>query len=79
MPYQAISALTLLLLIVGGINWALVGLFDFDLVTTVLGTLPNSPEPSTPARIIYALIGLSAVWQGILLVRRLLVPLDKMD
>jgi uncharacterized membrane protein YuzA (DUF378 family) len=79
MPYQAISALTLLLLIVGGINWALVGLFDFDLVTTVLGTLPNSPEPSTPARIISALIGLSAVWLGILLVRRLLVPLDKMD
>ena len=77
MPYQAINALTLLLVVIGGINWALVGLFDFDMVKTILGTMRNSSEPSTSARVIYVLIGLSAVWQGVVLFRRILVPLDK--
>ena len=58
-----INQITLVLLIVGGLNWGLVGLFDFDLVAAIFG------EMSTLSRIVYTLVGLSAVWQIIPLVR----------
>lgn len=44
------------LLIVGGLNWGLVGLFGFDLVAAIFG------EMSVLSRIVYALVGLSALW-----------------
>jgi uncharacterized protein len=46
----------LVLLIIGGLNWALVGLLDFDLVALVFG------EMSVLSRIVYVLVGLSAVY-----------------
>ena len=49
--------ITLILLIVGGLNWGLVGLFNFDLVATLFGA------GSILARIVYLLVGLSALWQ----------------
>ena len=52
-----INKITLLLLIVGGLNWGLVGLFDFDLVAALFG------EMSVLSRIIYALVGASSLWQ----------------
>lgn len=48
--------LALVLLIVGGLNWGLIGLFNFDLVATVFGTM------SLLARVVYILVGLSAVY-----------------
>ena len=48
--------LALILVIVGALNWGLVGLFKFDLVAAILGEL------SVPSRIVYALVGLSAVY-----------------
>lgn len=48
---------TLLLLIVGGLNWGLVGLLDFDLVAAIFG------EMSTMSRLVYSLVGISALWQ----------------
>lgn len=56
-----ISKITFLLLIVGGLNWGLVGLFDFDLVGAILG------EMSVLSRIVYALVGVSALAQLVLL------------
>jgi uncharacterized membrane protein YuzA (DUF378 family) len=35
----ALNKVTLLLLIVGGLNWGLVGLFDFDLVAAIFGDM----------------------------------------
>ena len=58
----AINKITLLLLIVGGLNWGLVGLFGFDLVAAIFG------EMSLLSRIVYALVGASALWQLIPLV-----------
>ncbi len=58
---KALNLLTLILLIVGGLNWGLVGLLDFDLVASIFGA------GSMLARIVYILVGLSAVWQTILL------------
>ncbi len=46
----------LILLIIGGINWLLVGVFDFDLVAAIFGDM-------TPlARLVYTLVGLAALY-----------------
>lgn len=58
-----INKITLLLLIVGGLNWGLVGLLEFDLVAALFG------EMSVLSRIVYALVGASALWQLIPLFR----------
>jgi hypothetical protein len=51
------NKITLLLLIVGGLNWGLVGLFGFDLVAAIFG------EMSILSRIVYTLVGASALGQ----------------
>ena len=53
---NAIDWIAMVLLIVGGINWGLVGLADFNLVATLFG------DGSALSRIVYALVGLSALW-----------------
>jgi len=58
---RAINVITLVLLIVGGLNWGLVGLFGFDLVAALFG------EMSPLSRIVYVLVGISAVWQLLVL------------
>lgn len=52
------------LLIIGGVNWALVGLFQFDLVGFAFGG-----SASLLSRMVYTLVGLSAVWSVSLLFR----------
>ena len=54
---KAVNVITLVLVIVGGINWGLVGAFDFNLVAAIFG------DQSMLSRIIYVLVGLSALWQ----------------
>ena len=54
---RALNIITLFLLIVGGLNWGLVGLADFDLVAALFG------ERSPLSRIVYVLVGISALWQ----------------
>ena len=54
---RVITTITLILLIVGGLNWGLVGLAEFDLVAALFG------EMSPLSRIVYMLVGLSAVFQ----------------
>lgn len=46
----------IVLLIVGGLNWGLVGLFNFDLVAAIFGVM------SILSRIVYVLVGLSAIY-----------------
>lgn len=55
--------ISLLLVIIGGLNWGLVGLFDYDLVAAIFGTM------STLSRIIYSLVGLGAVYLAIISTR----------
>jgi uncharacterized membrane protein YuzA (DUF378 family) len=59
---RALNVITQLLLIIGGLNWLLVGLLDFDLVAALFGDM------SPLSRIVYALVGLSAVYQIFLLI-----------
>ncbi|WP_346297216.1 DUF378 domain-containing protein [Rhodopseudomonas sp. P1] len=69
---RIINALTLLLIIIGGLNWGLVGLFDFDLVTAILGNGANETATSSAAaRILYILVALSALYQIVALSRLL--------
>jgi uncharacterized protein len=53
---KTVDAIAVILLIIGGLNWLLVGLFSFDLVAAIFGEL------SILSRIIYILVGLSALW-----------------
>ncbi len=50
----------LALVIVGALNWALVGLFELDLVATITGS--DFGETNIVSRIIYILVGLAGVW-----------------
>ncbi len=56
------------LLIVGGINWGLIGLFNFNLVDAIFGG-GSREETSNISRVVYALVGLSALLSGGLLPR----------
>lgn len=60
-----LSVLTLALAIAGALNWGLVGLLDFDLVVALSGAR------SLFTRIVYVVLGLSAVWQVMPLVSAL--------
>ena len=48
--------IAVMVLAIGGLNWGLVGLFDYDLVAAIFGDM------SGLARAIYVLVGLSAVY-----------------
>jgi uncharacterized membrane protein YuzA (DUF378 family) len=61
---KALNLITLMLIIVGGLNWGLVGAFEFDLVATLFGG-----EETAGARMIYVLVGASALYQLIPLVQ----------
>lgn len=53
---KAINIIALTLVIIGAINWLLVGLFEFNLVDAIFGSL------SVITRIIYTLVGLAGIW-----------------
>ncbi|MFP4248481.1 MAG: DUF378 domain-containing protein [Armatimonadota bacterium] len=53
---KALNTIVLILVIVGGLNWGLVGVADFDLVAAIFG------DGSTAARVVYTLVGLAALW-----------------
>ena len=52
-----------ILVVVGGLNWGLVGTFHFDLVAAILGDM------TMLSRIVYSLVGVSAIWMTYLLYR----------
>lgn len=56
MKKDIIYWIALVLVIVGGLNWGLVGAFNFDLVAAIFGVM------STLSRIVYILVGLAALY-----------------
>ncbi len=52
-----INRIALILSIIGGLNWGLIGLFKFDLVAWICGG-----QDAIFARIIYSIVGLAAIW-----------------
>ena len=53
---KIIDKIALILVIIGAINWGLIGIFKFDLVATIFG------EMSVLSRIVYSLVGISGLW-----------------
>lgn len=56
MGNKVVDWIAMVLVIVGGLNWGLVGLFGFDLVEAILGSIP------VLQKIVYVLVGLAAVY-----------------
>jgi uncharacterized membrane protein YuzA (DUF378 family) len=59
---KTLNTVTLLLVIVGALNWGLVAVAEFDLVATIVGL--EFGETNALSRIVYGLVGLSAVVQA---------------
>ena len=55
---KALNITTLALIIIGAVNWGLVGLFQFDLVATLFGG-----QDALLARIVYIAVGASGLYQ----------------
>ncbi len=55
---KALHMVTFTLVVIGALNWGLVGLFGFNLVSAILGSV------SGLERLVYILVGLSAVYIG---------------
>ncbi len=59
-----LDKIALTLLIIGGLNWGSIGIFQFDLVAWIFGG-----QTGIISRIVYVLVGLSAIWCVSLLFR----------
>ena len=60
---KTLNLVTLILVIIGGVNWGLVGFADFNLVAALFG------EDSGLSRVVYVLVGASALYQFVPLSR----------
>jgi uncharacterized membrane protein YuzA (DUF378 family) len=54
---RVVNIIALVLILIGGLNWGLVGFFDYNLVDAVFG------EGSGVARVVYALVGVAALYK----------------
>lgn len=61
---SSINWVTRILTIVGGLNWGLIGLANYNLVSAIFG------EGTTAERVVYAVVGISAVWELMRLLMR---------
>lgn len=59
------DTLALILVIIGALNWGMIGLFQFDLVASIFGGMSG-----IVSRIIYTLVGLAGIWGIGILFRR---------
>ena len=57
---KILKIISIILVIVGGLNWGLVGLFNFDLVAAIFGAM------SLLSKIVYVLVGLAALYIAII-------------
>ncbi len=64
----ALKVISFVLLVIGGLNWGLVGLFDFDLVAAVFGPM------SLLSRVVYIAVGVSALIQLIFIEQQFQEP-----
>jgi len=53
---KTIKIIAIILVVIGGLSWGLVGLFNFDLVAAIFGAM------SVISRIVYILVGFSAIY-----------------
>ena len=61
---MVMDKIALLLVIIGAVNWGLIGIFQFDLVASIFGG-----QAAVVSRIIYTLVGIAGLWCITLLFR----------
>jgi uncharacterized protein len=66
---KTLNIATMILIVIGALNWGLVALGRFDLVAFVFGM--GFGQTSILSRLVYALVGLSAIYQTGLLIHSL--------
>ena len=54
---RVVNIIALVLILIGGLNWGLVGFFDYNLVDAIFG------EGSGVARVVYAVVGVAALYK----------------
>ena len=59
------DTLSLILIVIGAINWGLIGIFQFDVVAAIFGGMSG-----VVSRIIYTVVGIAGIWGITLLFRR---------
>lgn len=63
---NVIYTIAIILVLVGALNWGLISLFKFDLVAVLFAGGGQFGKTSVLSRIIYGLVGLSAIYVGIM-------------
>ncbi|MGA2418126.1 MAG: DUF378 domain-containing protein [Candidatus Staskawiczbacteria bacterium] len=63
MKLNIVDIIAIVLLVIGGLNWGLIGLMNLDVVAAVLGAA------SLLSRIVYILVGLSAIYLAVVSVK----------
>jgi uncharacterized membrane protein YuzA (DUF378 family) len=58
---KKLDILTAALVVIGGLNWGLIAIAEFDLVATLVGL--DFGETNIASRIVYGLVGLAAIYQ----------------
>lgn len=53
---KTLTWIALILVVVGGINWGLVGIFQYDVITTIFG------QTTVIARAVFTLVGIAAIY-----------------
>lgn len=53
---KVINGIVLALIVIGAINWGLIGLFNFNLVTYIFGDM------QAISRLVFALVGIAGIW-----------------
>lgn len=56
MPFRIMNAIALTIVIIGAVNWGLIGFFGFDLVAALFGDMSGF------SRVVYALVGLAGLY-----------------
>lgn len=63
MGSKNLSLVAMVLVVVGALNWGLVGAFEYNLVTELVGLVLNGETAVTVERVVYSLVGLAGVYQ----------------
>jgi uncharacterized protein len=64
MAKNVLDWIALILVIIGGLNWGLIGIFNFNLVTAIFGAA------ALVTQIIYILVGIAALWTIVYLFKK---------
>lgn len=69
---RTLNLIAMVVLIIGGLNWLLVGVAQYDIVAAIFGG-----TQAIGSRVFYVLVGIAAIWQLIALMTREPLPLER--